>query len=81
MAKTYEALVLDDGRLSLTEDVRHEMALQGGERVKVTISRFPVSTDLDADNPLVELIGLCDSVERTDMSVNHDHYLYRKDTP
>jgi len=84
MAKTYEALVLDDGRLSLAGDACHEMELKSGERVEVTINRFSGRDDLtglDMDNPLVKMIGMCDGVEQTDLSVGHDRYLYRKDKP
>ena len=79
MARTYEALVMDDGHLSVADDVRNEMDLRHGERVEVTIRRFP--EDGLTDNPLAEIIGMCGSIGKTDSSVNHDYYLYKEDNP
>jgi hypothetical protein len=81
MVKTCEALVMDDGYLSIAEDVRHEMDLRRGERVEITIRRFSTDEPMDADNPLMKMIGLCGEIGKTDLSVNHDHYLYREDNP
>ena len=81
MAKTYEAVVMDDGRLALADDACHEMDLRNGDRVEVTIQRLPATGSLDADNPLMKLIGLCADVKKTDLAINHDDYLYRKDNP
>jgi len=79
MVKTCEALVMDKGHLSVAEDVWHEMDLQSGERVEVTIRRF--SEDALKDNPLAEIIGMCGNIGKTDSSVNHDYYLYKDDNP
>ena len=81
MVKTCEALVMGDGHLSVAEDVWHEMDLQCGERVEVTIRRFPAKAPLDMDNPLAKMIGMCKGAGKTDMSVNHDYYLYKEDSP
>ena len=81
MARTYEALVMDDGHLSVADDVRNEMDLRHGERVEITIRRFPVIEDVEADNPLMQMIGLCGDIGKTDLSVNHDYYLYVEDNP
>jgi len=82
MVRTYEAQVLDDGHLSVADDVRHEMNLQHGERVEVTIRRFSVDKlDVLSDNPLAEIIGMCGNIGKTDSSVNHDYYLYKVDEP
>ena len=81
MVRTYEAQVLDDGHLSVADNVRHEMNLQRGERVEVTIRRFPVIEQVEADNPLMQMIGLCGDIGKTDLSVNHDYYLYQEDNP
>jgi len=79
MERTYEALVMDDGHLSIADNVRKEMNLQCGERVEITIRRFPVIEE--ADNPLMQMIGLCGDIGKTDSSVNHDYYLYVEDNP
>jgi len=79
--QTCEAFVMDDGHLSIAEEVRHEMGLRHGERVEVTIRRFAAIEPMDADNPLMKMIGLCGNVGKTDMSVNHDQYLYKEDNP
>jgi bifunctional DNA-binding transcriptional regulator/antitoxin component of YhaV-PrlF toxin-antitoxin module len=79
MVKTCEALVMDDGHLSITEEVRHAMDLQRGERVEVTIRRFPVA--VPPENPLAKMIGLCGGIEKSDLSINHDFYLYKEDNP
>jgi len=81
MVRTYEAQILDDGHLSVADNVRHEMNLQRGERVEVTIRRFPEQVPLDMDNPLAKMIGMCKGGGKTDMSVNHDYYLYKEDEP
>ena len=65
MVKTCEALVMDDGHLSIADEVRHEMDLRRGERVEVTIRRFPVIEPADADNPLLKMIGLCGNIGKT----------------
>ena len=36
MVRTYEELVMDDGHLSVAENVRHEMDLRHLKRSKVT---------------------------------------------
>ena len=79
MVRTYEALVMDDGHLSVADNVRHEMNLQRGERLEVTIRRFP--EDALTDNPLAEIIGMCGNIGKNDSSVNHDYYLYKEDNP
>ena len=82
MVRTYEAQVLDDGHLSVSDDVRHEMNLQSGERVEITIRRFPADVlDGLSDNPLAKMIGMCGNIGKTDLSVNHDYYLYQEDKP
>jgi len=81
MVKTCEALVMDNGYLSVAEDVRHEMDLRCGERVEVTIRRFSAQEPLDMDNPLAKIIGMCKGGGKTDLSVNHDYYLYKEDNP
>ena len=81
MVKTCEALVMDDGHLSIAEEVRHEMDLRRGERVEVTIRRFLAIEPADADNPLMKMIGLCGNIGKADSSVNHDYYLYKEDNP
>lgn len=75
MAKTYEAVVMADGRLALANDACHEMDLRSGDRVEITIQRLPPTESLDTDNPLMKLIGLCADVKRTDLSINHDDHL------
>ena len=80
MVRTCEALVMDDGHLSIAEEVRHEMDLRLGERVEVTIRRFP-EVPLDMDNPLAKMIGMCKGGVKTDLSINHDYYLYKEDNP
>ena len=42
--KTYEAEVLDDGHLSVAEDVRLQLGLKKGDRVEVTIRRNTSTT-------------------------------------
>jgi len=79
MVRTYEALIMDDGHLSIAEEVRHEMDLRRGERVEVTIRRFPATEPMNADNPMMKMIGLCGDIGKTDSSVNHDYYLYKED--
>ena len=79
MVRTYEALVMDDGHLSVAENVLHEMDLRRGERVEVTIRRFPAT--VPSENPLAEMIGLCGNIGKTDLSANHDQYLYKEDNP
>ena len=81
MVRTCEALVMDDGHLSIAEEVRHEMDLRLGERVEVTIRRFPAQAPLDMDNPLAKMIGMCKGGVKTDLSINHDYYLYKEDNP
>ena len=81
MVKTCEALVMDKGHLSVAEDVWREMDLRSGERVEVTIRRFPTQVPLDMDNPLVKMIGMCKGGGKTDMAINHDYYLYQEDNP
>jgi len=39
LTKTYEAQVLEDGHLSVREDVRQELGLKKGDRVEVTVKR------------------------------------------
>ena len=72
MVRTYEALVMDNGHLSVADDVWHEMDLQRGERVEITIRRFPA--DAMQDNPLAKMVGMCGNIGKTDLSVNHDYY-------
>jgi hypothetical protein len=79
--KTYEARVLDDGHLSLTDEVRHELDLKSGDRVEVTIRRSSRSATLDPENPLVKMIGMCQGDGKTDSALNHDRYLYKEDQP
>lgn len=79
--KTYEAKVLDDGHLSLADEVRHELDLKSGDRVEVTIRRPSKSANLDPDNPLVKMIGMCEGDGKTDLALNHDRYLYKEDQP
>ena len=81
MVRTCEALVMDDGHLSVADDVRNEMGLRLGDRVEITIRRFPEAVVLDPDNPLAKMIGLCGGAGKTDASVKHDHYLYCEDRP
>jgi len=80
--KTYEAEVLDDGHLSVAEDVRLQLGLKKGDRVEVTIRRPDLPAGVDPTNPLVQLVGICQGDgNKTDLSVNHDKYLYHQDAP
>ena len=81
MTKSYEAEVLDDGHLSLAEDVRRQLDLKSGDRVEVTIRRPSASAALDPDNPLVKMIGMCEGGGKTDLALEHDRYLYHEDQP
>jgi len=81
VTKSYEAEVLDDGHLSLAEEVRQQLDLKSGDRVEVTIRRPPASAALELDNPLVKMIGMCEGSGRTDSALRHDYYLYHKDQP
>lgn len=81
LTKTYEAQVLDDGHLSVTEEVRQELGLRRGDRVEVTIRHPKLPATVDPNNPLAQLIGICKGGNKTDSSLKHDHYLYHEDEP
>ncbi len=81
VSKSYEARVLHDGHLSLDEEARRELDLKSGDRVEVTIRRPSASANLDLDNPLVKMIGMCEGDGKTDLALRHDRYLYQEDQP
>jgi bifunctional DNA-binding transcriptional regulator/antitoxin component of YhaV-PrlF toxin-antitoxin module len=79
--KTYEADVLRDGHLSVSEEVRSQLGLKEGDRVEVTIRRAELPAGVDPNNPLIQLIGICQGGDKTDLALKHDHYLYSEDAP
>jgi bifunctional DNA-binding transcriptional regulator/antitoxin component of YhaV-PrlF toxin-antitoxin module len=81
MTKTYEARVLDDGHLSVTEEVRRQLDLKSGDRLEVTIRRASLPAAVDPENPLAKMVGFCQNSGKTDLSLNHDRYLYQEDKP
>lgn len=82
MTKTYQGQILDDGYLSLSEEIRNQLELKQGDLVEVTISKpsLPASFN-NSDNPLLKLVGICREGNRTDLALNHDRYLYHEDSP
>ncbi|MBI3920319.1 MAG: hypothetical protein HY318_02785 [Armatimonadetes bacterium] len=79
---TYIGEVLGDGHLSLPQMTREKLQLKSGEKVEVVLHtvREEESLSEEAYAPLRQLVGLVKE-GRSDGSVNHDEYLYRKDRP
>ncbi|MBI1747110.1 MAG: hypothetical protein HYR55_11045 [Acidobacteria bacterium] len=68
--------LLDDGHLSLSAEVKEKLQLGVGDKVELVIK--PLKEIPDEENPLLKLIGLCDSGP-PDGSAEHDRDLYLKE--
>jgi len=73
---TYHTRVLKDGHLSLPKDVKEQLHIVYGDEVEIVIRKVKEKQDKLEDNPLYQIIGLCDE-GRLDGSVEHDKYLYK----
>jgi len=76
MEAKFIASVLDDGHLSLSQEVSEKLHLRAGDKVELVIK--PLREIPDEENPLLQLIGLYDS-GIPDGSEAHDRDVYLKE--
>jgi hypothetical protein len=76
MEAKFIASVLEDGHLSLSREVSEKLQLRVGDKVELVIK--PLTELPDEENPLLQLIGLCDSGV-TDGAEKHDRDIYLKE--
>ena len=64
-----------DGSLIVLEPILKYMGLEPGDEVEVTITVPEPIAQVESDNPLEAIIGMCKGGP-VDGAENHDHYLY-----